>query len=141
MSLAGIWPAWIYTLLMQPVDNVSQVMQILRRQMAENLERLRGSGRLSGSTVPPTATSVAGTAGTLRQTAERRIKSIDPNDPRHLEKATHLFVESVLLAEFGEQLINNPEFRDLIFSVQSAMLADAELEGDLRRLVESIRRA
>jgi len=126
---------------MQPVDNVSQVMQILRRQMAENLERLRGSGRLAGSGVPPPATSVGGTARTLRQTAERRIKSIDPDDPRYLEKATHMFVESVLLAEFGEQLVNDLEFRDLILSVQSTMLADTELESDLRRLVESIRRA
>jgi len=126
---------------MQPVENVSQVMQILRRQMAENLERLRGSGRLADTGVPPPATSVARTAPTLRQAAERRIKSIDPDDPHYLEKATHMFVESVLLAEFGERLVNDPEFRDLILNVQSAMLADAELESDLRRLVAFIRHA
>ena len=126
---------------MQPLDNISQVMQILRRQMAENLERLRGSGRLADAGAPPPATSSARAAPTLRQAAERRIKSIDPDDPRYLEKATHMFVESVLLAEFGERLVNDPEFRDLILNVQSAMLADAELESDLRRLVAVIRHA
>ena len=124
---------------MQPVDNIAQVMQVLRRQMAENLERLRSSGKLKGAATPGPSASVARTASTLRQTVERRIKSIDVDDPRFLEKATHGFVESVLLAEFGEGLVNDPGFRDLMVQVQSTMLADAEVANDLNRLTTRIR--
>ena len=124
---------------MQPVDNIAQVMQVLRRQMAENLDRLRSSGKLKGAAPPASAGSVVRTASTLRQTVERRIKSIDADDPRFLEKATHGFVESVLLAEFGEGLVNDPEFRDLMVQVQSTMLADAEVANDLNRLTTRIR--
>ena len=127
---------------MQPVDNIAQVMQVLRRQMAENLDRLRNSGKLKGAAPPASAGSagsVVRTASTLRQTVERRIKSIDADDPRFLEKATHGFVESVLLAEFGEGLVNDPEFRDLMVQVQSTMLADAEVANDLNRLTTRIR--
>lgn len=120
---------------MQPVDNIAQVMQVLRRQMAENLERMRSSGKLGAA--QPAAPAVRN----VRQTVERRIKSIDADDPRYLEKAASLFVESVLLAEFGDGLVNDPEFRDLVGQVQSALLADAELSGDVGRLAARIRQS
>lgn len=122
---------------MQPVDNVAQVMQVLRRQMAENLQRMRSSGKLAAT--PAAATSAAHAAAPLRQTVSRRIKAIDADDPRYREKVTALFVESVLLAEFGEGLVNDPEFRDLAQQVQSAMLTDAELQGGSTRLAAQLR--
>jgi hypothetical protein len=125
---------------MQPVDSVAQVMQVLRRQMAENLQRMRGSGKLAAAT-PAAAASVARTATPLRQTLARRIKAIDADDPRYPDKVAALFVESVLLAEFGESLVNDPEFRYLAQQVQSAMLADANLQGSLTRLAAQLRAA
>ena len=71
----------------------------------------------------------------------RRIKAIDADDPRYRDKVTELFVESVLLAEFGQELINEPAFRDLARQVQSAMLADAELQASLTRLAAQLRGA
>lgn len=124
-----------------PVENIAQVMQVLRRQMAQNLERMRGSSQPAGAAAPAPspASSAPRPASTLRQAVARRIKSVDPDDPRYLEKATLVFVESVLLAEFGEAGVNDPAFRDLVSQVQSAMLADAEMGRDLGRLAAHIR--
>jgi hypothetical protein len=47
----------------------------------------------------------------------------------------------VLLAEFGQGLVNDPAFRDLAQQVQSAMLADAELQSSLTRLAAQMRAA
>jgi hypothetical protein len=124
---------------MQPIDSVAQVMQVLRRQMAENLQRMRGGGKLTA--VPTTGASAASAAAPLRQTVARRIKAIDADDPRYRDKVTALFVESVLLAEFGQGLVNDPAFRDLAQQVQSAMLADAELQSSLTRLAAQMRAA
>ncbi len=122
---------------MQPIDNVAQVMQVLRRQMAENLQRMGNRGKLAAA--PASGASTAHAAAPLRQTVARRIKAIDADDPRYRDKVTALFVESVLLAEFGEGLVNDPEFRDLAQQVQSAMLADADLQGSLTRLAAQLR--
>ena len=124
---------------MQPIDSVAQVMQVLRRQMAENLQRMRGSSKVTA--MPVAGGSAVSAAAPLRQTVARRIKAIDADDPRYHDKVTALFVESVLLAEFGEGLVNDPEFRDLAQQVQSAMLADAELQSSLTRLAAQLRAA
>lgn len=124
---------------MQPVDHVGQVMQVLRRQMAENLERMRGSGHKAAVAAPGTRPAGAPpVAPTLRQAVARRIKAIHPDDPRRLHTATAVLVEAVLLAEFGEGLVNDPEFRDLMRQVQSAMLADPALADELGRLVAQL---
>ena len=122
---------------MQPVDNLSQIMQVLRRQMAENLQRMRDGGKATGLPMP--AAPAARTSAPLRQTVARRIKAIDVDDPSYRDKVTALFVESVLLAEFGEGLVNEPEFRDLAQQVQSALLADAELQSSLSQLAAQLR--
>jgi hypothetical protein len=119
---------------MQPIENVGQVMQVLRRQMAENLQRMRSNGGR-----PVTQGAMPRAAAPLRQTVARRIKAIDADDPRYREKVAELFVESVLLAEFGEQLVNEPEFRDLVRQVQSALLADTDLQASLARLAVQMR--
>jgi hypothetical protein len=124
---------------MQPIDSVAQAMQVLRRQMAENLQRMRGSTKLAAA--PTAGASAASAAAPLRQTVARRIKAIDADDPRYRDKVTALFVESVLLAEFGQGLVNDPAFRDLAQQVQSAMLADAELQSSLTRLAAQMRAA
>jgi len=124
---------------MEPVQNIAQVMQALRRQMAENLERLRQSGKLAGPAEAPSGSSAQRVQPTSRQAIARRLKSIDVEDPGFLDKATLVFVESVLLAEFGEGLLNDPEFRDLVARVKTAMISNADMERDLRRLANQMR--
>ena len=124
-----------YTRRMQPVDNVAHAMRLLRKQMAENLARLPGSK--SGS--KPGATA-AKPATTLPDDVARRIKALDANDERYSDNVASVFVESVLAAEFGEALINDPQFRDLTQQVRSAMQANGELIDKLDQLADGIRR-
>jgi hypothetical protein len=123
---------------MEPVNNIAQVMQALRRQMAANLERLGQSGKPAGQAGALSGTPSQRVQPTVRQAMARRIRSIDPDDPGFLEKAALVFVESVLLAEFGEKLLNDPEFRDLATQVQSAMISNTEIRDDLQRLTQQI---
>ena len=123
---------------MEPIHNIAQVMQALRRQMAANLERLGQSGKLTGQAGPLSGTPSQRVQPTVQQAMARRIRSIAPDDPGFLEKAALVFVESVLLAEFGEELLNDPAFRDLAAQVQSAMISNTEIREDLRRLTVQI---
>jgi hypothetical protein len=56
-----------------------------------------------------------------------RIKSIAPDDPRRGRKAFRVFLESVLLARFGKDLMHDPKFHELVDNVQSAMEADENI--------------
>lgn len=118
---------------MDPIDSISRVMQLLRR-------RLPAPGRPA-----PAAGSAPGPAATgqqdIRDGIAARLSTLDPKTPGYAERATELFVESVLLAEFGEPLTNDPQFRQVILGVAREMRAEPETARDLERLFETLRQA
>ena len=59
----------------------------------------------------------------------RRVRAIDPSDPDADNQAMHVFLESILLAEFGEHLINDPAFHQVVEDVHRQMLGNVELAG------------
>ena len=63
----------------------------------------------------------------LDVTVARRVRAIDPQDPDRRRKAMRVFLESVLLAELGESLINDDGFYQLVEQVQQQMAADSGL--------------
>lgn len=55
-----------------------------------------------------------------------RVNDIDPDDPQRGRKAFRVFLEAVLLSQFGEQLVNDPQFHQLVDSVRDALEADPQ---------------
>ena len=126
---------------MDPLGGVSPVMEILRRQMSENLEKLRRAGSVAAGSHPLPRVAGRPVAASLRQTLARRIGSVDARDPRFQERATAIFVESILVAEFGEELVNDPGFRLMIREVARTMSAEPAIADDLARLFAELRAA
>ena len=113
-------------------DGVDVLAAIIRRQVG-SLARPAGS---AGSTAP-----LAGEAkprkkargGDLAAVVARRVRGVDPADPDAHAKAFQVFLESVLLAEFGDHLINDPAFHQLVESVYRQMASTPELAAMMRR--------
>jgi hypothetical protein len=68
----------------------------------------------------------------LASAIARRITAIDKADPDRRRKAFRVFLESVMLDEWGPQLINDPGFHQLVDNVQAQM----ETRPDLRELMQ-----
>lgn len=124
---------------MEPVDHVSKAMEILRRQMAENLDRLKRAGKLPSPPAPRIAANPGATSGSVREIVARKIREIDPLAPDFDRLAASLFIESVLTAEFGDTLLNDPAFRDVMSDVQQAMLSHESIRGQLQSLLRALR--
>jgi hypothetical protein len=56
-----------------------------------------------------------------------RIAALDPADPRRRERTFALFIESLLLAEFGRGLAADPGLAAMVDRVAAQMLADEQL--------------
>jgi len=67
-----------------------------------------------------------------------RIRQIDELDPDRVTKAFRIFLESILVAELGSQLLNDPRFFQMIDSIQMQMESDAKLSEMIRSAMESI---
>ena len=114
---------------MSRIDNSSRIGEILRRQVGElkskhtsrKLATLNREGLLRGQ------------SETLEQVVARRLQAIDAADPERRDKAFTVFLESVLLAELGEHLLNDPAFYQLVDRVRAQMQADGSLREAMDR--------
>ena len=110
---------------MSRIDSAGRIAEIVRRQV----DALRdpaspGAGRSAAGQERRASSRESASLGAV---IARRVQAIDPGDPDRRRKAFRVFLESVLLAEVGEALINDPGFYQLVDQVQSRMQADADL--------------
>jgi len=115
---------------MTQIDSAVQLAALIRRQVAALRAPARPGrvvaspdGELPKSSKPGGAESHDDVAGLI----SRRVRSIDPDDPQRARKAFRVFLESVLLSELGDGLINDPGFYQMVDHVQNQMEADPHL--------------
>jgi hypothetical protein len=123
---------------MDPVSNVGHLVEVLRKQLAE-------SQKNTGASLKSNQTAGAGPAAgrpsveELQKKIRERLSRIDVNDPKSRQKSVHVFLESVLLWEFGERLMDDPKFYALLDDVQFSMEADPAMRESLTTLISRLR--
>lgn len=119
---------------MDPIDRVSRALELLRRRLANpRLQEPSGAaaGGAAADATAPAKSARLGVAG--------RLAALNADDPQYLDRATEVFVESVLLSEFGDQLTNDPQFRQLIRAVAREMRTEPATAMKLEQLFRSMR--
>lgn len=110
-----------------PINNTDQLAALMRVQIAS----LRQGGRSSRR--PVSNSSTHGLAGNQEKAADaasiaaERLRAIAADDPQREQKALRVFLESVLLAELGSELVSDPAFGAMVDHVVRQLQADPEL--------------
>jgi hypothetical protein len=113
------------------VDALGPVQQIVAAIRAEMAGRVQpGTPRKAPD--PKTARRPQARAGSL---IAERVRALDPADPERGRKAFRIFLESVLLAELGEELINDHGFYELVDQVQRTMEASPQIAAAMSKAV------
>lgn len=120
---------------MDPVSNLSQLVETLRRQLSPRLDQSAIAKPGVKNKLASPHHSQPAAVGELQATLAHRIKAINPDDKRRTHKATRIFLETVLSNEFGDVLLNDPRFGELIEEIQATMEADEELQSKLEALI------
>ena len=109
---------------MSSISNVGQLVAIIQAQMAT-----RTGNTIVGRKTTQSITDQSGiySPENLEALIGQRVKQIDPDDPKRGRKAFRVFLESILLSHFGEQLINDPKFYQLVEDVHISIEADSQL--------------
>jgi hypothetical protein len=109
---------------MTPINAATAVALFIRQQT----EALRSSAHERARPAKRDASASSGQKPSdVATLVFRRIRFIEPTDPDRKRKAFRIFIESVLLFELGEELVNDPKFYELADEVQSRMLGDPGL--------------
>jgi hypothetical protein len=126
---------------MEPtIDRLSTVMEVLRRQIAESAQRLDTKG---GKAPAPTTSGNAPAKPPLQDVKRRireRLVTISPQDPDRAKKAQRLFIESVLAWEFGDALLLDNRFSEMLDRVQEGLAALPDMNQQFEKLLETLQK-
>jgi hypothetical protein len=123
---------------MDPISSLNPVLDALRRQLAENIERLRKSGKLAAGARPGRAEQPAAHAEGLDAILRRKISALDRRSPEGRSQAIRVFVEAVLVAEFGDALLADPGLGELLAEISGSLREDPEIREQLDGLLGEI---
>jgi len=109
------------------IGPTSQLLAIIREQIGESriAQGAKSRNTKSGNASKPDK------AQRLFELTAKRIKTISKEDPKRNKKAFKFFLESMMLADFGEEMINDPAFYQLIEQVQLKMEQDPQLSAQI----------
>lgn len=103
------------------IQAVNQLVTAIRSQLTGRLPPATGKG---AALLKPARPSDRYAEENLSALIELRIGQIGPDDPQRGRKAFRVFLEAVLLSHFGEQLVNDTKFHQLVDEVQGALERD-----------------
>ncbi|ATQ74334.1 hypothetical protein CR152_07285 [Massilia violaceinigra] len=118
-----------------PIGSVNDLVSVIRAQLG---------ARVQGAPLKKTAArKQAGGAGryaqeNLGQLVQLRIAQIGVDDPQRGRKAFRVFLEAVLLSHFGEDLVGDPGFFQMVEKVQDALDADAACRQMIGSAIEHL---
>lgn len=117
---------------MDPVGKLSRALALMRRAV--------GTGRQPARSADGKPDAGLATAGQrdVAQAVVRRLHEIPLDDPERRTLAVRVFLEQVLLEEFGPGLKNSPRFQEMVGEVQRMMDGDPGLHAELDALVEEL---
>lgn len=105
-----------------------------RQQLAASLQSQVGALRARKQAAGTTSAQAA--AGADQIALAQRLAAIDAHDPDRRRKAVRVVLEAELAREFGDTLLNDPAFGQMLDAVQSQMDADAELAAAVAALAD-----
>ena len=114
---------------MDPVGGLSEIMRLLQRQLAEKKqqsERLEPTGGQTGTPARRATTASKVSPEEIQRRIGERIRMLEPEE-RQGPRAAQVFVESVLAWEFGDEVLDDPDFVELTRQVRTAMTDDPML--------------
>ena len=117
---------------MTQIDGASRLAAMIRAEVTSLGGRRTNASGTRKETSKRDTTHAAGQDSDLAAVIARRVAAIDPNDADRGRKAFRVFLESVLLAEFGEALMNDAHFYQLVDDVQKHMETDPEIAAAIK---------
>ena len=126
-----------------PTGNISQVMEILRRQIStpDNAQASLRSAAMArqAKSLEKDRTARGNDPKALERKIASRIRLLPLDSDKELRTAIRVFMEDVLLAEFGDELGQDPGFYEMVESLATTVSGDKALSGEFKSLFRSMR--
>lgn len=124
---------------MDPVNSLGNIMEVLRRQISDNAQRLDRAGKTGSQRSAAHATKTNAPAPKeLRALIQERIKGLSSNEPQYQHKAKRLFLESVMIWEFGSDIARDQRFGEMLQTIQETLESSPDTQQSLDKLLQQL---
>jgi hypothetical protein len=125
--------------MMDPLSSLDAIAELIRRRASETtLNKLdRTSSEKLTQAKQKHLVAKQMTSESVKLKIINAIKLINHQDAKKNQKIVKIFVENVLIWQFGEDLINDPSFIILVDEVSFAMLNEPSALNQLNMLAVS----
>jgi hypothetical protein len=122
---------------MDPINELNQIARILRQKLSERSSPLSSKGAGSSTAVSSSTarTCPKASAEEIKRKIGERIKALSGED-KGGRRAAQIFVEVILLWEFGDHLIQDPQFTELSREVVNTMAENPKIWHKLHALLK-----
>lgn len=122
--------------MMDPLSSLDSIAELIRRRASEttsnNLDKSY-SDKLSQARQKHSVAKEK-TAESVKFKIINAIRTISDQDEKKDQKLVSIFVENVLLWQFGDELINDPNFTSLVDEVSSTLSKEPLVINQLKNL-------
>jgi hypothetical protein len=119
------------------IGGASELVNILRSQLSSRAEALKTASGQSSETANAGA-SVPISIEELRKRLGREMRNLDLKLPENRRQARIIFIESVIAWDFGDGLLNDPNFSLFVRDVEKSMSSDPKVAQALDQLLQQL---
>jgi hypothetical protein len=117
------------------IGSVNQLVKVIQSQLAQRKSETPAGKRGEAAQQQRTQRYAQENLGAL---IELRVRQIARDDQQRGRKVFRVFLEAVLLSHFGEHLVNDPRFFQMVDEVQAAMEHDSGCRELVGRAIEQL---
>jgi len=122
--------------------SIQQIVAVIRQQIASPVSKAPTSPApvSAGATGKSSKTKASAKSrqSNLSGLIAKRVGALEKTDPDRGRKAFRIFLESILLNEFGDELINNPGFYQMIDDIQGQMEKNPDISALMQQAIAQL---
>lgn len=124
---------------MTNVDRLGGLLAQIRNSLLAKTERNQKSRKTSSASSPRAASQSAATSTeSVKSGLLSHLSQLDLNAEGDMQRARQIFVELVLVSEFGAQVASDARFSQMARKVEQAMTIDPAISSELSELLREI---
>lgn len=120
-----------------PVQGLNALVEALRRRMAGRREKVSSSKTSAASTPSPATPQRKADIQDLKVQIGKRLAGLSPEE-RRSKRGQQVFLESVLVWEFGDEITSDPAFAQLTAEIQQAIEKETDVSDRFGAMLESL---
>jgi len=119
---------------MDKINKLNNVISVLRTHVSKNLNKKDKGGDVSRT--KGTKNAERASVDVLEKRVIERIRKLDEKNDEYPQHSIRIIVESIITWEFGDKVLNDPEFETLVTNVIDNMKSSSKLTVMLDEFID-----